>query len=162
MVSRQARLPLVSAAWPIAASAVFSSSRPARITFMSGARLKPAPVYAGRGLLIDDALGHLFVERPHRPVHPAQAGAARRIVCGRQRMVGIMMFQVIQDRPHAFGAGAIHVDEHRHGLPGIVGHGRIAGHPLFRHHQAGQAAGRATASGESDGAWQAFLSDASI
>ena len=50
------------------------------------------------------------------------------------------MFQMIQDCPHAFGAGAVQINEYRHGLFGIIRHGWIAGHPLFADHQAGQAA----------------------
>ena len=74
--ARPARLPLPSAARPMAASASLQFLAPGADHIHVG---RAACRRAGEtlaGLFIDDALGHLFVERPHRPVQPAQAGAA--------------------------------------------------------------------------------------
>jgi len=94
----------------------------------------------GRCFLVNDALGHLLMERSKSPVHPTQAGAPGRIIGGRQGIVGIIVFQMIQDRPHALGAGAVHIDKHRHGLLEVLGDHRVAGDPFLPHHQAGQPA----------------------
>ncbi len=92
------------------------------------------------GFFIDNALGHLFVERPHRPVQPAQRSAPFRIVGRRQRIFRIIGFQMIDDRPQAFGPGSIHIHEDRQAIARIFRQDGIAGDALFRHHQTGQAA----------------------
>ena len=70
--------------------------------------------------------------------HRDKAAFAR--IFRRQGTLRIIGFQMIDDSPDPFGAGAIQVDEDRHGIAGVLGMGRIAGDTLFGHQQPGKAA----------------------
>ena len=154
VVSRPARLPLVSAAVPIAASASLQFLAPGADHIHVGrAAAAGAPVKRWRGLFIDDALGHLFVERPHRPVQPAQAGAPRRVVGRRQRMVGIIVLPDDPGSPTRLRRGC-RPGRRRPAWDclGILGHAPDRRRRAFPPPSGGRGGNWATASDESGGA----------
>jgi hypothetical protein len=89
-----------------------------------------------RSLLEHDAARHLIMQRAHCPIEPAQDFCPLQRILGRQRMLGIAAFQVIDDRPKPLGAATIKLDKNRQMCARIVGRQGVAGQTLFTHHQA--------------------------